>query len=54
MSGETQRLTVIAKAIKRSTSLKNEEKIQELSKAVDEFAQFILRCYLEEKCEVKQ
>jgi negative regulator of replication initiation len=54
MSDETQRLKKIAKAIKKSTSLKNEDKIQEVSKAVDKFAQFILQCYLEEKCEVKK
>ncbi|MDC0449059.1 hypothetical protein OAL67_00425 [bacterium] len=54
MSDEKQRLSKIAKRIKKDTKINDENKVQEISKAVDEFAQFILQCYMKEKCEVKQ
>ena len=49
MSDESARQKKIARGIKKITSINDEEKIRDLSKAVDEFAQFILQCYLDTK-----
>ena len=54
MSNETQRLKKIAKRIEQETSLKDKNKVQEIAEVVDEFARFVLKSYLEEKCEVKK